>query len=160
MFSIRSSWEVFKLVKIRLKRKTRNESASDNRQTAIAYKSSVKSNWIIRFTHKHCIAFCEFYFNSFSVVFFNRYFHLQRYILASAVSITMASPYIFHTCPIPSWNMHVMSRSSCIIELDALCSYSCTLPRNGLCWAKFHWYQVLKCNWNSCLIIRVLQEGI
>lgn len=79
--------------------------------------------------------FAQFYFNSFSLSHssFNRYFHLQKCTSASAVSITMASPYISHTCPIPSWSMHVMSRSSYIIALDATYSSSCTLHRNGLC---------------------------
>lgn len=54
----------------------------------------------------------------------------------------MASPYISHTCPIPSWSMHVMSRSSYIIASVATFSSSCTLHRNGLCWAKSRSHQV------------------
>lgn len=97
-------------------------------------------------------AVCDFILTLFLsfFIFFNRYFHLRKYILASAVSITMASLYIFHTCPIPSWSMHVMSRSNYIIELDAMCSSSCTLHPNGLCWARSRSYQVWE--WN-CLII-------
>lgn len=60
----------------------------------------------------------------------------------------MASLFSSRTCPIPSWSMHGMSRSSYIIALDALYRSNCILHRNGLCWAKSRLYQV-----KNCLII-------
>lgn len=105
------------------------------------WKKKLQSNWIIRFSHANDIA-KDFSCWTSSSSSFIRYFHLPKRILASAVSTTTASQYILHTCLIPSWSMHVMSRLSFIIALDDSYNFNCTLPRSGLCWAKFHSYQV------------------
>lgn len=102
-----------------------------------------KSNWIIWFCHaKHVTKDISCFFFFLSLCSFNRYFHLLKLTSASAVNITMASLFILHTCLIPSWNMHVMSRLNFIIESDDSFSFNYISHPSGLCWAKFHSYQV------------------
>lgn len=75
--------------------------------------------------------------------FFNRYFRKLKLISASAVSTTMVSQYNSHTCPIQSWNMHVMSRSNYTIVSDVSYNFNCILHRVGYYSAKLHLYQVI-----------------
>lgn len=115
-----------------------------NMQTKQLHSQNVfKSNWIIWFHHaKHVV---KRYFMFFFLSFY-RFFHLQKHISALAVNITMESLFISHTCQIPLWNMHVMSRLNFITESDDSFNFNYILHPNGLCWAKFHLYQVIfKC---------------
>lgn len=122
-------------------------------RNANCIKSVANSNWIIRSPQLRLHFFHFFFkyisfmqFNASSLIFFlppfNRYFHKREHTLALAVNIIMESRYCFHTCPIQSWNMHVMSRSNYIIVLDVMYNFNCILHRGGFCWVKFHLYQV------------------